>query len=782
MKKLILGICLIMIALTTKAQFVGWIKNIHNEPIPYATIEWKNHQTIVADANGYFRFNQPQDSIEVFISAVGYKTLTSTLVKNQSHQIVLEERAHYIQPIEVRAIRASRKMPFTQSTITAKDLEKDLNGQDLPYLLQNTPSIVVNSDAGNAIGYTGMRIRGTDGTRINITLNGIPYNDQESQGAFFVNLPDFASSIEDVQIQRGVGTSSNGAAAFGASINLSTNSNNDSAYAIINNSIGSFNSRKHTIKAGSGLLNDQFSIDVRLSQIKSDGYIDRASTDLKSFYISGAWRNENSSLRLNVFSGKERTYLSWNGVSEADLQTNRRYNVSGTARPGTPYENETDNYQQDHFQLFFNQNLKNNWKFNTAFFWTIGKGYYEEYRAEQSYSKYHLDNITIGGTTFTEGDIIRQLWLDNDYYGQIFSIQKSTQQNEITFGGGWNRYEGQHFGKIIWSEHGIPDGTEWYRLPANKTDINFYSKYLRTLNRWNLFADLQYRNVQYNIYGYRDAPTVDHLNKWNFINPKVGVSYIVGDLTAYASFAISNREPNRDDFEVEPANKPKHEQLQNLELGFKKGNSKLGGGLNFYYMNYKDQLILTGKVNDVGAYARTNVDKSYRLGIEMEGNIQILPWMYLNANLTWSRNRIKDYTAFYDDYDHDSQITERYDNTRISFSPDWVGAYTLRIIPTKNFNIDLIGKYVDRQYLDNTGNKNRSINAYYNQNLQLSYDLRNILFRRSQLVFQVNNVFNKMYESNGYTFSYLYGGEFTTENYYYPMAGTNWMLTLNIQL
>ncbi|WP_126970685.1 TonB-dependent receptor [Gynurincola endophyticus] len=784
MKKLILGICLLFIALLSNAQFVGTVTNQNNEPIPFASIQLPQNIFISANANGYFRFSSNSDSVRIHITAVGYNPYSTTLKKQTTpHVIQLTERAGYMEPIEVKAIRAGEKMPFTQSKLTAKDLEKNLNGQDLPFLLQNTPSLVANSDAGNAVGYTGMRIRGTDGTRINITLNGIPYNDQESQGAFFVNLPDFASSLEDVQIQRGVGTSSNGAAAFGASINLNTNGVKDSAYAHINNSIGSFNTRKHTIKAGSGLIDDHFTVDVRLSKVSSDGYVDRASTDLKSFYLSGAWMNEKSSVRLNVFSGKERTYLAWNGVAEDKLKTDRTYNVSGTERPGSPYPNETDNYQQDHFQLFFNHDLGKQWKFNTALFWTIGKGYYEEYRARQKYAEdYGLPEPTIGGVTFERGDMIRQLWLDNDYYGQVFSIQKSNQQNEFTFGGGWNRYEGHHIGRIIWSEHGIQDGTEWYRLPAHKNDVNFYAKYLRTIDRWNLFADVQYRNVHYAIYGYRKAPSVNHLNTWNFVNPKIGVSYIVNDLTAYASFAISNREPNRDDFEVKPSEKPKHEQLQNIELGVKKGNAQLGGGINFYYMNYKDQLILTGKVNDVGAYARTNVDKSYRMGVELEGNVQLSSWAYLSANLAWSKNRIKSFTAFYDNYDNDDQISEDFSNTPIAFAPKWVGGYNLRITPFNAFNIHLLGKFVDRQFLDNTGNKNRSINGFYNQNIQLSYDLKKVVFKESQLVFQVNNVFNKMYESNGYTFSYLAGGEFYTENYYYPMAGTNWMLSLNIKL
>ncbi len=784
MKKFILGICFLFSVLLTQAQFAGWVKNTSEEPVPYATIVIDSNQTVTANANGFFRFASSQTAVKLTVSAVGYRTQFVTVQQSTDIQIVLEARSSLMQPIEVRAIRAGEKAPFTQTKVTAAELESFNTGRDLPMLLQFTPSMIISSDAGNGVGYTSMRIRGTDGTRINMTLNGIPYNDAESQGAFFVNLPDFSSSVEDIQIQRGVGTSSNGASAFGASINLNTNAVREESYAEINNSAGSFNTWKHTVKAGSGLINDQFTVDVRLSKISSDGYIDRASTDLRSFYLSGAWLKEKSSIRLNVFSGKEKTYLAWNGVAEPNLKTNRTYNISGTERAGSPYENETDNYQQDHYQLFYNQQLGNKWEFNTAVFWSKGRGYYEEYRAEQFFSEYGLSGYEApGGAVLDSADMIRQLWLDNNYYGQIFSLQKFTAKEQITIGGGWNRYEGKHFGKVIWAEYGVQDNHEWYRHPATKSDVNFYAKYLRTIDQhWNIFGDLQYRNVHYVINGYRKAPAVDHITTWNFINPKVGVSYIKHDWNAYASFAIANREPNRDDFEASPTQKPRHERLSNFEVGIKKGNRLKSAEINFFYMGYKDQLILTGQVNDVGAYARTNVDKSYRAGIEFQGNIQIFDWMKLNGNFTWSENRIKEIDVFYDDYDNGGQIQESFTNTTIAFSPRIISAWMLEVNPVKNSAIQLIGKYVDRQFLDNTGNKARSINDYYTQDIQAIYRLQTRGIREIVLIAQLNNVFNRLYESNGYTFSYMYGGGFITENYYYPMAGTNVTFGVNVKL
>ncbi|MGL6267311.1 MAG: carboxypeptidase-like regulatory domain-containing protein, partial [Chitinophagaceae bacterium] len=448
--------------------------------IPAANIALSNGQSTVADVQGHFKFtNLPAGNYRATISSIGYKSLDTTLSTTRSEWIFqLQKQNRLMEPSEIRAVRAGEKTPFTQTTLIAKDFAKQNLGQDLPFLLNQTPSVVVNADAGNGIGYTGIRIRGSDATRINITLNGIPYNDAESHGVFFVNLPDFTSSVNSIQIQRGVGTSSNGTGAFGATINMATNDTRDQSYAEINNSFGSFNSWKNTLSLGTGLLKNHFTLDARLSRISSDGFIDRASSDLKSFYISGAYLNQKTSIRFNVFSGKEKTYQAWYGVPEELLLTNRTFNPAGTEKPGTPYDNETDNYQQTHYQLFFNHRFTDKLSFQTALFYTRGQGYYEQYKAEQDFKDYGIEYPIIGQDTVFKTDLIRQLWLDNHFFGQNFSLQYKDNKKEIIAGGGATRYLGNHYGKIIWAkEGGIEKDFTWYDLDADKNDLNLYIKW-----------------------------------------------------------------------------------------------------------------------------------------------------------------------------------------------------------------------------------------------------------------------------------------------------------------
>ena len=460
---------------------------------------------------------------------------TDSLIRNEDS---LRRSALYLEPVEVRAIRASENSPFAKTTITGKEIRKTNLGQDLPFLLNQTPSVVINSDAGNGVGYTGIRIRGSDATRINMTINGIPYNDAESQGLFFVNLPDLASSVNDVQIQRGVGTSSNGAGAFGATMNFSTNEVRLDPYAELNNSAGSFNTWKHTVKAGTGLMNDHFTLDARLSKISSDGYIDRATTDLHSFYVSGAYLTSNTSIRLNVLSGKEKTYQAWNGISADDLKNNRTINYSGMEKPGDPYNNETDNYQQDHYQLFVNHRFNDKIEFNTAFFLTQGRGYYENYKAAQSFADYGLNDFVADGDTITQTDLVRQLWLDNNFYGQILSLQYKHDKGTFTAGGGWSKYEGKHFGEVPWAQVGFPVKHRWYGLRADKTDVNVYTKYQRRIAPGvELFGDIQYRNINYDLGGFRNNPTLVINNKYDFINPKAGITYTLQNVRLYASYS-----------------------------------------------------------------------------------------------------------------------------------------------------------------------------------------------------------------------------------------------------
>lgn len=778
------------------------------KPVPSASVEMERVGGVITGISGAFSFGKSKPGhYALHISSIGYRALDTIVAAGEPAIIRLQPLQLFMQPVEVTAIRAGDRAPFTKSDLSKKDIEAVNLGQDLPLLLAQTPSAVVNSDAGNGVGYTGIRIRGTDLTRTNVTLNGIPYNDAESLGTFFVDLPDFASSVNSIQIQRGVGTSSNGGGAFGATINFSTNEVNTSPYGEINTSYGSFNTWKHTVKAGSGLIDGHFTIDARLSKISSNGYIDRGSSNLRAFYLSGAWMSNRTSIRLNVLSGKEKTYQAWNGISEARLRSNlpalqtHYANNQGVlyftaqdsinlfrSNPRTynyfTYPNQTDNYQQDHYQLFVNHRLREGLDFNTAFFYTRGKGYFEEFKNQRTYRSYGLPNFVVAADTLRTTDLVQQQWLDNKFYGQILSLQYRNDRNDLlTVGGGWNRYDGKHFGNVIWATAGIPKDYQWYNRDAYKTDLNGYAKYqFRLVNHVSAFADMQYRRVLYNIAGFRDNPFIHIHNIYNFYNPKAGITYADGPIQLYASYSLAHKEPNRDDVEASPAQQPKPEVLHDAELGFSRRSPRWGWGVTAYYMYYRNQLVLTGKINDVGAYTRINVPKSYRLGIELEGNANITDWMQAMGNITLSNNRIENFTEYYDDYDNGGQKSIAHGTTDIALSPSVVAAAALRIMPVKNGEIRLPAKYVGRQYLDNTSSRTRSLDPYYVQDMQLSYTLKNLWFRETRFSFQVNNIFNRKYEPNGYTYSYQYGGQLITENFYFPMAGTNFMAAVNIRL
>lgn len=685
--------------------------------------------------------------------------------------------------IEVTSIRAADKAPFTKTNLSKEQISKVNFGQDLPFVLNQTPSVVVNSDAGNGVGYTGIHIRGTDASRINVTLNGIPYNDAESQGTFFVDLPDVSSSVNSIQIQRGVGTSSNGAGAFGATINLSTNEVNKEKYLELNNSFGSFNTWKNTLKVGTGLLANHFLIDARVSRISSDGYIDRATSDLKSLYFSAAYINEKSSLRFNILSGKEKTYQAWNGIPESYLHSDRTYNSSGTEKPGTPYANETDNYTQTHYQLFFNHKINTALGFNVAAFLTRGKGYYENYKAQQSFEDYFLPDIISGTDTISSTDLIKRQWLDNYFYGSIFSFQYHKNKTQLTFGGGWTEYDAKHYNIITWAQQGFPENYKYYNAPAKKNDLNLYAKVMQSLGSgFTGFLDLQGRFIKYEINGFKDHPDLFIDEEYSFFNPKAGISFNRNNYQAYLSFSVAAKEPNRDDFEAGDNQVPKPEILYDAELGIERKNGLFNYGATFYYMYYHNQLVNTGKINDVGAYTRTNTPESYRAGIELQADARLEKWINVAGNISFSNNKIKNFIEYVDNYDSGPQKENIYHNTDISFSPNTVASAGVNLIPIKNSEINFQSKYVGRQFLDNTSHVSRSIDPYFVENIKFSYTLLKKVGKEVNFVFQVNNVFNKMYESNGYTFNYISDGRFTVENYYFPMAGINFMAAVNIKL
>jgi len=708
----------------------------------------------------------------------------------------LRSQQRTLQPVEVRALRVGSNTPFVATTITARDIAKENLGQDLPFLLQYTPSAVVSSDAGAGVGYTSLRVRGTDGVRINVTLNGVPVNDAESQGTFFVNFPDLASSTGSIQLQRGVGTSTNGVGAFGATMSINNMQQSTEATAEVINSVGSFNTHKHTIKAGTGLLKNGLQFDVRLSKINSDGYIARSASDLRALQFIAGWKaSENTSLRFMMMTGSEKTGQAWNGVPQDSLATNRTFNSLGLKADGSYYDNQTDNYQQDYYQLFADHKFSKYLTAHIGLFLTKGRGYYQEYRMGEAYSDYGLNNFIVGTDTTTTTDLIRQLWLDNYYYGTVFSLLYEKNKTQLTFGGGYTQYTGDHYGFVKWAQNNIPNDYRWYLLDSKKDDINVYVKAQQTVGKnLILFGDLQMRSVAYDMNGFRKNPTLHPIADFNFVNPKVGLTYLLRNTgkqrqKLYASFAIANKEPNRDDFEASPISQPKAERLHDVEAGYEINRKKWSANANLYYMIYRDQLVATGQINDVGAYTRTNVANSYRRGIELQAAYVPAPWVRLNANATFSENKISNFKEYVDNYDDPTgaQLVNNLGTTDIAFSPNTIAAAGATFTPFQHLSHDqviefgIMGKHVGRQYLDNTGNQGRSIADYTLCDVRLRYAIATKPFKELAATLALNNIFNRRYESNGYTFSYQYGGVLTTENFYFPQAGFNWLLGLSMK-
>ncbi len=686
-----------------------------------------------------------------------------------------------LPPLEVKAIRVSEQAPFAKTNISKAQIALNNVGQDLPFLLENTPSVVVHADAGIGVGYTGIRIRGTDATRINFTLNGIPYNDPESMGTFFVNIPDFSSSVNSIQIQRGVGTSTNGAGAFGASVNLMTNDYHPTSYLSLQNTVGSFNSFKNNIVFGSGLLNNKFTIDGRLSSIMSDGFIDRANADLKSFYLSTTYWGNQSSLRLNVFTGKERTYQAWYGVPQELLATNRTFNPAGTEKADAPYNNQTDNYSQTHYQLFYNKNINSQWKWNTAFYLTTGKGYYEEYKAGVNFSDYFID---IARKMNVPSDLVRRRWLDNNFYGQIAALSYVDSLNDLTIGGGWSIYDGLHYGSLPYLDIRLaPTDYRYYDNDAVKKEMNTYVKWERKLTKtFRSFIDLQYRNVNHQMNGFTKNTNLSIERKFNFFNPKMGLTYQAKNIFYYTSVAVANKEPNRDDFETSSTEQPKKEQLIDWETGFEFKKTKYAINANIYYMDYKDQLVLTGKINDVGAYTRTNVPNSYRAGIELQVKYALNKKYSTSYSITLSQNKIKEFTEYVDDYDQFTQVAIQHKNTNIALSPSLTTNRTFNWKPNDKFSFFWTTKYTSKQFLDNTENKNRILDAYFINDINAHWTILNKPKFTMLLQLYFNNILNVQYTPNGYTYSYISNGSVTTSNNYYPMAGRNYWISLKIDL
>ncbi len=678
-------------------------------------------------------------------------------------------KVNQLDEVLVSAVRVTTKTPVSFSNLDKKEIKFRNLGQDIPVLMNFLPSVITTSDAGNGVGYAGIRVRGSDATRVNVTINGIPYNDAEGSGTYFVDLPDFASSVESVQLQRGVGTSTNGAGAFGASLNMLTDSYSKQSLGEISNSGGSFNTRKSTVKFSTGLLNDHFELAGRLSNINSQGYVDRASSDLKSYFLQGTYVGKTMLIKALVFGGTEKTYQSWNGIDETTLITNRTFNSAGifTDELGNTryYANETDNYQQDHYQLHWNEKVSENWNTNLAFHYTKGKGYYENYKEDADFTDYGLFPIATEITT----DLICQKWLDNNFYGTTFSANYKNDKLDLIFGGSWNEYDGKHFGRVIWARYASQSelGDHYYDNSATKTDATFFAKAnCQITKKISLFGDLQYRNVNYKADGIRPTLVDD---TFNFFNPKAGLNYELNSKnTLYFSYAKANREPNRTDYEGENLSADRHgakpEKLDDYELGWRYVSERVKCNANIYYMAYKDQLILTGNLDGVGNPIRSNSEKSYRLGLEVDATISLSKQFIMHPNVTVSRNKNVDLNV----------AGTNFGTKDIAYSPSVIAGNILVYKPIDNFQISWMSKFVGEQYLNNIELPEAKLPDYFVNDLNIAYEIKmKSVFKTIVLSGLANNIFNKKYISNGYMYD-IYP-------YYYPQAGTNFLVGMTMK-
>lgn len=760
--------------------------------LPGATISLSNGRNAVTNTQGAYLFsNLKNGSYTLKVSYIGYKVeqLSISLTANTTRDISLKSGSTLTEEVTVTGTRASDKSPTAFTNLSKKDIEKNNTGRGFEYLLEQTPSTVVTSNAGAGVGYTSIRIRGSDPTRINVTLNGIPMNDAEDQGVYFVDIPDLASSTDNIQVQRGVGTSTNGAGAFGASINIQTTTRRDSAYAELNNSAGSYGTIKNSVSVGTGLLNDHFTFDGRIARINSDGYIDRAFSKLKSYFLSGAYYGKSSVLRLNVFSGYEQTYQAWNGVPEDILNSgNRRYNEVGYISDNNYYKNQTDNYTQNYYQLLYDKQLSSKLSFSGALHYTQGSGYYEEYKVADSVKHYGLTPKIVGGNKIETTDLVRRLWLDNDFYGMTYNFNyQANNKLNLKLGGAYNEYKGRHYDNIEWTQQStnIPPDYEYSRNGAKKTDFNsFLRAEFKPTDNLLLYGDVQYRHIYYSFLGFdRNLNNVQQQATMNFFNPKAGITYTLNDNSdLYASVAIGNHEPNRNDFtNSSPASRPKAEHLTDFEAGYRIKADNFSGGINGFYMLYKNQLVLTGSLNDVGEAIRTNIDNSYRAGVELSSRYQIVPSLAWGLNATLSANKVKNFKQYLYNYDTDTNDLTQYSKTDIAYSPNLTGASTISWQPLKNTEIGFISKYVGRQYLDNTSTKSRSIDAFFVNDVRLNYNFSFKGVKNVGVGLLVNNVFSKKYVSDGATYPDIEGGKVVNYNYFFPQAPVNFLASLNVR-
>ena len=831
-----------MHAASAQVNLSGHVQNNEGESLPGANVVLVETMAgISTDLDGNFNLrNIKQGNYHLKVTFIGYQDFEQdiSLTKDQKINIALSSLSIMTEEIIVRGNRAGGKTPVAHTDIKASDFKDRNLGSDITYLMQLSPSVVTSSDAGAGVGYTSIRVRGTDLNRINVMVNGIPLNDAESHGVYWVNMPDFASTVDNIQIQRGVGTSANGAGAFGASFNFQTQGFNDKPYAEVNSAVGSFNTFKNTVMLGSGLLNKHYTFDARLSAISSDGYIDRASSDLKSYFLSGAYHNENTIVRLVTFAGHEKTYQAWYGVPKARLNndtvgmqnylynsdlnlynTKDKENIEKSGRTYNPYlyPNQTDNYTQQHYQLHVAHQFSKAFSFNTALHYTHGEGYYEELKNYASLYKYNIPEVNVGNDSIltevmgvpadyidngkiVKTDLVRQKWLNNDFYGIVGSFNYVVDKLKTTVGGGYNKYDGHHYGYVTWSRFAAPTTNqyEYYRATGTKTDWNaFIRSEYSPIEQLTLFVDLQDRGIKHDISGLSDKrKDVTQSHSFNFFNPKVGLSYQINNqIQAYASWARSHREPNRNNYvDADSGKWPTSEQLDDIEAGLRVSGSWFAAEVNGFNMRYKNQLVLTGEINESGDAIMTNVKDSYRKGIELSASAKPSFWVELSGTITLSENKIKDFTEYVDNWNYWNdpkneplQLVTKLGKTDLSFSPNIVWNTRAKFIPLKNFSIEGIVRHVGNQYIDNTSNSSRQLSAYTVGDLVLSYQIFPNFMKQISLNFMINNVFNKDYISNAWVYRFSQVDSNTNQRYesaldgYFPQAFRNYMVGVSLK-
>ncbi|MFH0760031.1 MAG: TonB-dependent receptor [Bacteroidota bacterium] len=775
--------CFIVLTANAQLRITGTVSDESGNPLIGANVQISNSLAGTATDSGG-RFILPGLKPEAYLlkfSYMGYeaKEVPVKLDSSVNLTIILNAVSIMSEEVTVHALRAGENTPVSYSTVTREEISRSNRIQDVPYLLAMTPSVTVTSDAGIGVGYSGIRIRGTDPTRINVTVNGIPLNDSESHEVYWVDIPDILSSAESVQIQRGVGTSTQGAAAFGANINLQTTKINTRPFADINLVGGSFNTWKTCLATGTGMINKHWNVDVRLSGIHTDGFIDRAFANLKSGYLSGGYYSKKNIVRFTLMSGYERTYQAWGGVPSELLSTDRTYNPYA-------YENEVDDYRQEHAQLHWSGLVSSGMDFNVSLFYTRGSGYYEQFREEESFSDYLMDPLIIGGDTINSTDLVRRKWLDNHFFGGIYALNFRKPDLIMTIGGGANQYLGDHFGRVIWSEYSSvsnPD-YQYYFNEGNKSDLNQFVKTEYAIsNSITLFADLQYRFINYAISGSDDdLRDLNQEHRYHFLNPKAGVTWMISPVhKTYFSYSIAHREPKRSNFtDATPGMEVKPETLRDLEAGYQYNSDKAVLGMTLYWMDYTDQLVLTGQINDVGSPVMVNVTSSYRLGSELSASLMPSSKIRIELNLTLSSNKIRNFTELVDDWDTGVQHQLFLGTTDLSFSPSVLSAGRFSWLITKCLKLSFESHFVSRQYIDNTTDKLRSLDPYWVNNLMLSWSVNPSWCRELSFFGQVNNLLNEKYETNAWVYSYFYEGQRYKMDGYFPQAGIHFFAGVNI--